>query len=123
MTTRALIAPLSFYVASLAAVAALAFAQGRKSQPAGETVRLENERVRVLEYVLQPGVPMGVHGHPRDRVEITLSGSRVRVTANGKTTEADEKEGAITWSKGSSEIHNVVNIGKTPLRAIHVELK
>ena len=123
MRTRVWMASLSFYTASLAAVAVLAYAQGRKSQPAGETVRLENERVRVLEYVLRPGVPMGIHGHPRDRVEITLSGSRVRVTANGQVTEADEKEGGITWSKGSSETHDVVNIGKTPLRAIHVELK
>lgn len=111
------------YVASLAAVAALAYNQGRRAAPAGETVRLENERVRVVEYVLQPGVPMGAHGHPRDRVEITLAGSRVRVTAGGRSSETEEKEGSITWSKGSSEVHDVVNIGKTPLRALHVELK
>ncbi len=105
-------------------VAWFSYAQGQKSVPGGATVRLENDRVRVVEYLLMPGVPMGTHNHLRDRVEINLSGSRVRVTqADGKTLESDEKEGSITWSKGSTEIHDVVNIGKAPLRSIHVELK
>lgn len=67
---------------------------------------------------------MGMHSHPRDRVEITITGGQVRVTgADGKSTEADEQTGAVTWSKGSAQPHDVVNIGKSPVRAFHVELK
>ena len=109
----------------IAGAAWVGYAQGKKSVTSkGEFVRFENDRVRVVEFILQPGVAMGVHNHPRDRVEINIAGSRVRVTqADGKTSESDEKEGAVTFSKASPETHDVVNIGKTPLRAYHVELK
>lgn len=90
----------------------------------GEKVLLENERVRVVEFVLEPAVPMGMHDHPRDRVEINVAGGRVKVTtADGRTEEADEKDGAVVFSKASGSRHDVVNIGKTTLRAYHVELK
>ena len=89
----------------------------------GEKVVLENEKVRVLEFVLEPGVAMGMHDHPRDRVEITLAGGRVRVTTpDGKTQEVDEKEGSVVWNKASAARHDVTNIGARPLRAYHVEL-
>jgi len=90
----------------------------------GERVALENEKVRVVEFVLEPGVAMGMHDHPRDRVEITLAGGRVRVTTpDGKTQEVDEKEGSVVFNKASAARHDVTNIGKHPLRAYHVELK
>ena len=89
----------------------------------GQKVLLENERVRVVEYVLQPGVAMGMHDHPRDRVEITLTGGRVRVTReDGSTEVVDEKAGTV-FSKASPLRHDVVNVGTAPVRAIHVELK
>jgi quercetin dioxygenase-like cupin family protein len=68
-------------VAGLAARPSLALAKGEK-------VVLENDKVRVVEFALEPGVPMGMHDHPRDRVEITLAGGKVRVTTpEGKTEE------------------------------------
>ena len=89
----------------------------------GQKVLLENDRVRVLEFLLQPGIAMGMHDHPRDRVEITLTGGRVRVTQeDGSTQETDEREGGV-FTKASPRRHDVVNIGTAPLRAIHVELK
>lgn len=90
----------------------------------GEKVVLENEKVRVVEFILEPGIAMGMHNHPRDRVEITVSGGRVRVTTpDGKTQEAEEKEGGVVFGKASPARHDVVNIGKSSLRAYHVELK
>lgn len=124
MTSRTRKSQWAFYAVILVLTGSLAYTYGQRSAPRGATVRLENERVRVVEYVLLPGVAMGMHNHPRDRVEINLTGSRVRVTqANGRTMESDEKEGAITWSKAATEMHDVVNIGKAPLRSIQVELK
>jgi quercetin dioxygenase-like cupin family protein len=102
-------------------------AGGFSSPPAavkGEKVVLENDKVRVVEFVLEPGVPMGMHDHPRDRVEITITGGRVRVTAeDGKTREAEEKDGEVVFNNASKARHDVVNIGKTAVRAYHVELK
>src|SRR5262245_8393090 len=90
----------------------------------GEKLVLENEKGRGVEFALEPGVPMGMHDHPRDRVEITVAGGKVKVTMpDGKTEEADEKAGAVVFNKASAARHDVVNIGKTTLRAYHVELK
>jgi quercetin dioxygenase-like cupin family protein len=78
---------------------ALGFSVGRAEVPGagpvkGEKTVLENDKVRVVEFVLEPGVAMGMHSHPRDRVEINLEGGRVRVTTEeGKTQEVDEKTG------------------------------
>jgi quercetin dioxygenase-like cupin family protein len=107
-------------VLSLALLAAMNTAT---AEVKGQKVLLENDRVRVVEYVLEPGVAMGMHDHPRDRVEITLTPGRVRVTQeDGSQQETDEKEGTV-FAKASPRRHDVVNIGTTPLRAIHVELK
>jgi beta-alanine degradation protein BauB len=120
MKVRALAAPLAFVIGAAAGFAArpsLALSKGEK-------VVLENEKVRVVEFVLEPGVAMGMHDHPRDRVEITLAGGRVRVTTpDGKAQEVDEKEGTVVFNKASASRHDVTNIGKHPLRAYHVELK
>lgn len=90
----------------------------------GEKVVLENDRVRVVEYALEPGVPMGMHSHSRDRVEITLTDGRVRVThPDGKTEEAVEKAGTVVFNRAGTDRHDVVNIGTPVLRAYHVELK
>jgi quercetin dioxygenase-like cupin family protein len=115
-------APTALAVALLAATAPAA---GTVPTPEvkGQKVLLENERVRVVEFVLQPGIAMGMHEHPRDRVEITLSPGRVRVTQeDGSAQESDEKEGVV-FTRASPRRHDVVNIGTAPLRAIHVELK
>ena len=115
--------------ASVSVAFGLGLAVGLAARPSlavskGERVVLENEKVRVVEFVLEPGVPMGMHDHPRDRVEITVAGGKVRVTTpDGKTQEAEEKEGGVVFGKASPARHDVVNIGKTVLRAYHVELK
>lgn len=113
--------------AAVALAFGLGFALGARPSLAlskGENVVVENEKVRVVEFVLEPGIAMGMHDHPRDRVEITVVGGKVRVTTpDGKTQEADEKEGSVVFNKASAARHDVVNIGKSALRAYHVELK
>ena len=115
--------------ASVAVAFALGVAAGRgvpsaRAATRGEQVVLENEKVRVISFALEPGAPMGMHDHPRDRVEITVTGGRVRVTTpDGKTQEVEEKQGSVVWSGKSAARHDVVNIGSTTLRAYHVELK
>lgn len=115
--------------ACVAVAFALGLAAGLAARPSlalarGEKVVLENDKVRVVEFVLEPGAPMGMHDHPRDRVEITVSGGKVRVTTpDGKTQEAEEKQGSVVFSKASPARHDVVNIGQSVLRAYHVELK
>jgi quercetin dioxygenase-like cupin family protein len=69
------------------------------------------------------GMAMGMHNHPRDRVEITLTAGRVRVTTeDGKTQKVEETVGVV-FSKANLARHDVENVGGTLIRAYHVELK
>lgn|SRR6185436_12362118 len=89
-----------------------------------ERVLLENDKVRVLEYVSKPeGGVCGVdrHAHPA-HVTIVLETARDRMTTQGGKVEvADLKVGDVFWSE--AETHTDVNIGKTDSRLIVVEIK
>jgi hypothetical protein len=89
-----------------------------------QRVLLENDKVRVLEYVSKPqGGVCGVdrHSHP-PHVTIILEAARDRVTPEGgKSEEADLKVGDVFWS--DEETHTDVNIGTTDSRLIVVEIK
>ena len=89
-----------------------------------EQVKLENARVRVIEYTSRPSgdvCGIGTHSHPA-HVTIVLSPARDRATTvGGKPEEGDMKVGDVYWSDG--ETHTDVNIGKANSRLIVVELK
>ncbi|MCI0655742.1 MAG: cytoplasmic protein [Acidobacteria bacterium] len=89
-----------------------------------ERVLLENDKVRVLEYVSKPsGGVCGVdrHSHPA-HVTIVLEAARDRMTPEGGKPEvADLKAGDVFWSE--AETHTDVNIGKSDSRLIVVEIK
>jgi quercetin dioxygenase-like cupin family protein len=83
-------------------------------------VIFENERVRVLEYLDQPGARTHPHRHP-DSVMVTLSSFRRRVTSGDRTAEFELPDGEARWL-GAQE-HSGENIGDTETRSIFIELK
>ena len=84
-------------------------------------VKFENERVRVLEAELPPGVKEQVHSHPAYVIYV-LAGGKVRnYTADGKTTEAELKTGDVLYREPLT--HAAENIGTTTMHFILVELK
>jgi quercetin dioxygenase-like cupin family protein len=86
-----------------------------------ERVTLENNRVRVIEGVLQPGDKEQLHSHPAF-VTYVVSGSRIRNHfSDGKVVEAELKSGETLWR--DPQTHWIENIGTTTLRFIIVELK
>ena len=108
----------------LALVAAPALTQDiTKVAPTGVKVVLENDQIRVLDVVTQPGSTMAVHSHP-DTMIITLSPGTTRFTSSTGKTEtvgADAKPGTGTYRPAES--HNSQNVGKTNLHAILIEFK
>jgi len=85
------------------------------------TVRLDNERVRVLETTLPPGAREPLHSHPAYLVRV-LEGGRIRVhSADGTATEAEAPTGAVLYSEATT--HSTENLGETPMRVLLVELK
>ena len=92
------------------------------ASPANFTLLLENEHVRVLEYVLLPGEQDQWHTHP-PKVSYVLSGGKLEIHLDdGTSFLADEKTGATDWA-GVRGKHYVKNVGATPVRILLVEDK
>jgi quercetin dioxygenase-like cupin family protein len=84
-------------------------------------VKFENDRVRVLEAELPPGVKEQVHSHPAYVIYV-LAGGKVRnYAADGKTTESELKTGDVLYREPLT--HAAENIGTTTMHFILVELK
>jgi hypothetical protein len=94
------------------------------TEPGSYRVVLENEQVRVLEFVSRPRTAVcgiGKHSHPA-HLTIALSDATVRVTLeNGQQVEARNKIGDVFWSE--AETHTVENVGSGVMRALIVEVK
>ena len=89
--------------------------------PSGVTVRVDNERVRVVDLHMPAGGKAPMHAHP-DTVVYVVSGGKDRWTApDGTVTENELKAGDAIFVKGLS--HAVENIGDTEIHLILVELK
>jgi beta-alanine degradation protein BauB len=84
-------------------------------------VKFENERVRVLEAELPPGVKEQVHSHPAYVIYVQAGGKVRNYAADGKTTESELKTGEVLYREPLT--HAAENIGTTTMHFILVELK
>jgi len=92
-----------------------------KQSPQYYKVRVDNDRVRVLEYHLPSGQREAVHSHPPGVVFIT-SDARLRTTLpNGSLSEASFNAGEVHWRDKTT--HAMENIGTTEFTALGIELK
>jgi quercetin dioxygenase-like cupin family protein len=92
-----------------------------KISPQHYTVRLENDRVRVLEWRLEPGGREPMHSHP-DGVLIVVSDSTLRgTTPDGTSHTFASVSGDVKW--GPAVTHSIENVGSTEAHALLVELK
>lgn len=82
---------------------------------------MENDRVRILEFRLDPGTKTPQHSHP-DTVVIALNDQKLRfIYPDGQKKELEFKIGAAKWI--DAETHIVENIGETEARGTIIELK
>jgi quercetin dioxygenase-like cupin family protein len=84
-------------------------------------VRFENDRVRVLEANLPPGVKEEVHSHPAYLIYVLEGGRYRNYASEGKVTEGELKAGEVLFREPLT--HAAENIGDKPLHMILVELK
>jgi quercetin dioxygenase-like cupin family protein len=118
-----LYATIAFVIASIAFSGATSVWAQDPAVVQSKTVKLkfENERVRVLEAELPPGVKEQVHSHPAYVIYV-LAGGKVRnYAADGKTTETELKTGDVLYREPLT--HAAENIGTTTMHFILVELK
>ncbi len=80
----------------------------------------ENERVRVLEYLDEPGDSTQPHSHP-DSVMVTLSSFRRRLRSGDREVDVALPAFEARWL--DAQEHAGTNIGSTATHTIFVELK
>ena len=103
------------------AVADLAAPSADQATPNVVKLKFENDRVRILETLSNPGDHELQHSHPGN-VVVVLEGAKLRITtADGKSNEVEFKAGDAFWREPVT--HSAENIGSTRLHAIIVELK
>ncbi len=84
-------------------------------------VKFENERVRVMEANLPPGVKEQVHSHPAYVIYVLEGGKYRNYASDGKTNEGELKTGDVLFREPLT--HAAENIGTTTMHMILVELK
>ncbi len=90
--------------------------------PEKYTVLLENEHVRIVEYVIKPGEKDAWHTHP-PKVSYIVSGGKLRITPEGADSfVVEENFGNAAWM-GALGRHFGENVGTTPIRIVLVEIK
>jgi hypothetical protein len=84
-------------------------------------VRLENDRVRVLEYRDLPGEKTGQHRHPAFVLYAVAPFKRRITLPDGRAMMREFKPGDVMWS--DAQTHVGENVGDTPTHVILIELK
>ena len=90
------------------------------SNPGLYSVIFENERVRVLEYLDQPGDESVPHDHP-DSVMVTLSSFTRHLASGEQGLDVELPANAARWL--GAQNHSGRNTGTTATHCIFVELK
>ena len=95
-----------------------------KVDPRGYKVLVDNDQVRVLEYIGKPRLGVcgqGMHSHP-DHVTVVQSPAKVKVTLpDGKSFVAENKPGDVFFEPACT--HSVENIGSRETRSLLIEIK
>ncbi len=102
------------------------FGKSQQYVPVSDTIRVivENDKLKVTEYVSNPGKDVcgkGKHAHA-PHLSILLTDAKITVTTpDQKTQTFDVKAGAAFWSE--AETHIAINSGSKIAKAYLVEVK
>ncbi len=86
------------------------------------TVKLENDRVRVLEAHIGPGDKEQPHSHPASIIYVIGGGTMRNHAADGTVSDTTYKAGDTIYREAITR-HWAENIGSTTVRLVLVELK
>ena len=87
-------------------------------------VIVDNEKVKVVRWKLQPGEGSPVHTHSLDHVYVVVHGSKIReVTSEGKVSDDEQETGRAAFSPARGKTHSFANIGNEAYEMVSIELK
>lgn len=81
----------------------------------------EDDKMRVLKVVVNPGDKAEMHWHPHNMNYILKSGTLRFTKPDGTHVDVELHEGQVTSSGPAS--HAVENIGSTTIETVQVEIK
>lgn len=85
---------------------------------------IENEKVRIVRWTLEPGESSPVHPHQLDHISVVLRGSMLRDTPEGGSAKPlEQKTAAVSFNPGPRPSHSFANMGKTTFESVSIELK
>jgi quercetin dioxygenase-like cupin family protein len=84
-------------------------------------LKLENQRVRVLEATIKPGEKENTHLHPAYVIYVIAGGKFRNHAADGTVSDGEFKTGDVIYRDPMT--HWAENIGDTTIRLVLVELK
>jgi ribosomal protein S18 acetylase RimI-like enzyme len=101
-----------------------AMTDGPTERPAAEgIVKLENDRVRVMEWRFAPGAATGWHVHEYDYVIVPLATGRLRIVDAAGTETVAELSHGEPYSRPKGTAHDVINASDGPFAFMEVEIK
>jgi len=87
-------------------------------------ILVDNQKVKMVRWSLQPGERSPVHTHSLDHIYIVLHGSKIREFISGDGAHDDDQE---TWravfSPAKGKTHYFQNVGTAPYEMVSIELK
>jgi predicted metal-dependent enzyme (double-stranded beta helix superfamily) len=87
-------------------------------------VLVDNQKVKIVRWILQPGEGSPIHPHLLDHVYVVIHGSKIReITSEGKVNDDDQETGRAAFSPAHGKIHSFANIGNTTYEMVSIELK
>ena len=99
-----------------------AWTAGYSKMPKNSVV-LENDKVRVKEAIFLPGEKPGMHTHDLPHVGVIIDGGTLKFNhPDGKVETLQLKDGDVGY-RDAHVTHEAVNMGKTPIKVIEVEIK
>jgi hypothetical protein len=99
------------------------FALGVLAQPSRDSVKLDNEFVRVLFLTDQPRTKTPLHRHGLNRVMIYLDPMKLILRyEDGEVERQNWHKGQVAWSP-AGRLHTGENLMDRPTRVVEVELK
>jgi predicted metal-dependent enzyme (double-stranded beta helix superfamily) len=87
---------------------------------------LENDKLVVQRFIIEPGQWEGIHRHPPDQLYIHVKGGQWTVKYGDEATTSVDPDGSIGWSDTATEMsamHESGNTGDEPIDLIWVTLK
>jgi quercetin dioxygenase-like cupin family protein len=83
-------------------------------------VALENDRVLVQRFTIQPGVSTGHHAYPAHQLVVFIKGGVLTSKAGRSTLWPD---GRVEWLEHAGQDDGSTNTGRTPIELLWVSLK